>query len=143
MSEPGSAPGAPPAPLEGSDVGSRRERLQRDERLRRRADYLRCYRQGRRRQGTCVALHFVPNALGHPRLGITVSRKVGRSVVRQRVKRRIREIYRRWNARRSLPTLDLVVHVHPAAATAPFATLQAELERQLASLLPRVPPPTP
>lgn len=110
------------------------ERLRREERLRRRSDYLRCYKQGRRRQGKLLAVYFAPNALGHPRLGITASRKVGKAVVRQRAKRRVREIYRRWSLRPNLPSLDLVVHLHPPAGVADFPMLRSELTTLLATL---------
>jgi ribonuclease P protein component len=110
------------------------ERLRPQERLRRRGDYLRCYRQGRRRQGKLLALYFAPNRLALPRLGITASRKVGKAVTRQRLKRRVREIYRRWNGRPNLPAVDLVVHLHPAAGTATFEGLRAELTQLLAGV---------
>lgn len=113
------------------------ERLLPDEKVRRRADYLRCYRTGRRRHGPLATLHFVPNELGHPRLGITASRKVGKAVVRQRLKRRIREVYRRWDRRHALPALDLVMHLKPEAGKSDFRMLQAELLRLLSGLLPR------
>ena len=121
-----------PEPAPGSG-----ERLLPQERLRRRADYLRSYRTGRRRHGALVIVYFAPNQLGHPRLGITASRKVGGAVVRQRLKRRIREIYRRWQDRGTLPPLDLVVHLKTDAGTASFHTLEAELHRLFGSLLPR------
>jgi ribonuclease P protein component len=107
------------------------ERLNREERLRRRADYLRCYRQGRRRHGAFAILYFVPNEQQHPRLGITASRKVGNAVTRQRLKRRVKEIYRRWKERDRLPPMDLVVHLKPAAARAEFIELAKELHRLL------------
>ena len=113
------------------------ERLPREERLRRRADFLRCYRTGRRRQGAVAILYFVPNQVGHPRLGITASRKVGTAVVRHRLRRRIREIYRRWNQRGRLPALDLVVHLKPEAGGADFRMLGEDLLRLLASVLAR------
>ncbi len=112
------------------------ERLLPAERLRRRADYLRCYRTGRRRHGTLATLHFVPNQVGNPRIGLTASRKVGSAVVRQRLKRRIREIYRRWQDRHSLPSLDLVFHLKPGAGQAEFDVLRLEVLRLLAGLLP-------
>jgi ribonuclease P protein component len=122
----------PPAPTEAQD-----ERLRPAERLRRRADYLRCYRTGRRRHGSLAILYFIPNELGHPRIGITASRKVGKAIVRHRLKRRIKESYRRWKRRGSLPAMDLVVHLKPEAGGADFATFRAELLRLLGGLLAR------
>lgn len=110
------------------------ERLARDERLLRRADYLRCYRQGRRRHGGLATLHFVPNDLSHPRMGITASRKVGNAVVRHRLKRRVKEIYRRWKERDQLPSLDLVVHLKPSAGDSDFRSLRKEIVRLLRGL---------
>lgn len=119
-----------------ADPGRRRgERLAPEDRLRRRVDFLRCYRAGRRLHGPLATLHFVPNQLEHPRIGITASRKVGRSVVRQRLKRRIREVYRRWSHRGQLPPFDMVVHLKPAARAASFEELSQELRRLLRRLL--------
>jgi ribonuclease P protein component len=111
------------------------ERLTREESLRRRVDYLRCYRQGRRRHGALAILYFVPNELPHPRLGVTASRKVGKAVVRHRLRRRVKEIFRRWNGRDRLPSLDLVVHLKPKAADSDFRSLRSELSRLLADLV--------
>lgn len=118
-------------------IARKGESLSRAERLCRGADYLKCYRKGRRKHGAFSVLYSAPNDLVHPRLGITVSRKVGRAVTRFRLKRRIREIYRRWSERSRLPAFDLVVHVKPPAAQASFAQLQRELRGQLSSLLRR------
>ena len=107
------------------------ERLPREHTLRRSADYLRCYRRGRRLRGDLVRLHVAGNELGHPRLGVTASRKVGKAVVRNRVKRRVREVFRRWPRRGELPGADLVVHLEPAVAGAPFGKLAAEFEELL------------
>jgi ribonuclease P protein component len=118
----------------GSQAGAADERLTSEERLRRRTDYLRCYRTGRRRHGPLAILYFVPNQLGHPRLGITASRKVGKAVVRHRLKRRIKEVYRRWRDRGKLPALDLVVHLKPEAGKSDFPALRSELLRLLGGL---------
>jgi ribonuclease P protein component len=101
--------------------------LPRHERLLLRADYLRCYRTGRRRQGALVALYLVPNPLGHPRIGVTTSRKVGKSVVRHRLKRWIKEIYRRWSGRAGLAPLDVVAHLKPEAKSAAFGEVRQDL----------------
>jgi ribonuclease P protein component len=109
-------------------------RFSREQRLRLRGDYLRCYREGRRRQGAPALIYFLPNELGHPRLGITASRKVGAAVERHRLKRRIREIYRRSAERWQLPAVDLVVHLKPEAKGFEFPALRAEVERLLRSV---------
>ncbi|NBC10277.1 MAG: ribonuclease P protein component [Planctomycetes bacterium] len=59
----------------------------------------------------------MPNGLDHLRLGLTVSRRVGNAVTRNRIKRRLREAFRLGRA--DWPTgLDLVVIVHPHEALA-------------------------
>ncbi|HEV3458486.1 MAG TPA: ribonuclease P protein component [Thermoanaerobaculia bacterium] len=131
--EPAATPSAAPAagaegqasPREHPRPGG--EGLAAHERLLRRADYLRCYRTGRRRQGALVALYLVKNQLGHPRIGITTSRKVGNSVVRHRLKRWIKETYRRWPGRGSLAPLDLVAHLKPEARSASFGDVRRDL----------------
>jgi ribonuclease P protein component len=127
--------GAPatPAPVGADGAPSARrpppagERLLPRERLVRRADYLRCYRTGRRRLGALSILYFVRNPLGHPRIGITTSRKVGNAVVRHRLKRRVKEIYRRWPGRGGLDAIDLVVHLKPESDEAGFEALARDL----------------
>ena len=109
-------------------------RLPRAARLRRRADFTRCYQLGNRRSGALVVLHWAPGSGEGPRLGTTVGRKVGGAVVRHRLKRWVREAYRQWPARASLPAHDLVFHLRPAAASADFAAFRREIERLLAAV---------
>ncbi len=110
------------------------ERLTRRDRLRQRQDFLRCYRNGRRRTRPLLMLYSLANTLGHPRLGITASRKVGPAVVRNRAKRRVRDIFRRFPGRAALPAVDLVVHLQPAAGAAEFAPLEQQLTELLEHL---------
>lgn len=107
------------------------ESIRKTERLLKSADFQRCYRTGRRLYGALVNLHFRENGGEGPRLGITASRKVGRSVVRHRLKRQILEVFRRWPERRSLPAVDLVMHLKPGAGELEFGELKSEVERLL------------
>ncbi len=115
-------------------AGRRDERLGPQERLRRRLDFNRCYQQGRRRAGPLAVLHYAANEVGHPRLGITAPKGVGEAVIRHRLKRRVREFFRRWEGRASMPALDCVVHLRPPAATAAGEELRSELARLFAAV---------
>lgn len=112
------------------------ERFRRRDKVRRSVEYLRCYRHGVRRHGSLLTLYFHPNEEMSARLGITASRKVGKAVVRERLKRRVREIFRRSTRRAELPPMDIVVHLRPGAGEAAFGALRSELEELLAGLPP-------
>lgn len=84
-----------------------------------------------------ATLHFHPNEQQEARLGITASRKVGKAVVRHRIKRRIREIFRRYEDRGSLPHMDIVVHLRPGTGATDFKTLQEEIRSLLGYLVRR------
>jgi ribonuclease P protein component len=109
-------------------AGARDQGLAREQRIRRRAEFLRCYREGRRRGGRHSTLFYADGPPPDPRLGVTASRKVGKAVVRQRVRRRVREIVRRWPARDRLPELDVVIHLKNDATALGFDELRGVLE---------------
>lgn len=70
------------------------ERFGKAYRLLKRPQFLHARRRGRRAEGRFIIVYAVANDVGHPRLGVTASRKVGNAVVRNRWKRRLREIFR-------------------------------------------------
>lgn len=78
-----------------------------------------------------------PNGLGHRRLGVAVSSRVGGAVVRNRVKRRFRELFRRRRA--LLPeSVDVVLIGRPGAARSGFEALGGQFERAARSLAARL-----
>jgi len=110
------------------------ERFPRWERLRKRREFRRVYDQGAR----VAASHLVVFALEVPharssRLGVTVTKKVGGSVVRSRCKRRVRELFRR-RVGRLCTTCDIVVNVRKGSAEVQFSTLEEEFTASLERL---------
>ena len=85
-------------------------------------------RTGRRIRDSLFSVHTRANNLGHARLGVTVSRRVStKAVVRNRIKRCIRESFRR--TQKTLGGLDLVVIAQPNAGVAEPAALRESLQR--------------
>jgi ribonuclease P protein component len=115
--------------------------LPQQSRMRSPEEFKRTLRSGRRAGGSVVSGHLL-FAVGQvqsdatAKVGFIVSRAVGSAVVRNRVKRRLRELMRRRVA--SLPAgCLLVVRAHPAAAGARQADLAADLDLVLGRLLRR------
>jgi ribonuclease P protein component len=95
--------------------------------LRRRADFARVARTGRRRSAkylTCL----VADGRDRMRIGMTVSSQVGGAVIRNRVRRRLKAILDRY-AFVSGPRHDIVFIARPGAGELSFAGLAAEVER--------------
>ena len=113
--------------------------LPQQSRMRSSDEFKRVMRSGRRVGGAALSVHLllaagvVPEDAG-PKVGFVVSRAVGSAVVRNRVKRRLRELLRGRLA--CLPGgCLLVVRAHPAAAGASQADLAADLDLVLRRLL--------
>jgi ribonuclease P protein component len=115
--------------------------LPQQSRMRRPEDFRRVLRAGRRTGGSVVAGHLLlvasngPVRSGEPaKVGFVVSRAVGSAVVRNRVKRRLRELMRRRVA--SIPGGSLLVlRAYPAAASARQEDLAADLDLVIGRLL--------
>ena len=96
-------------------------------------EFERIYRQGTAYRGKFFSVHAFPNEHGTPRLGLSVSRKVGNAVTRNAVRRRLREVFHSCISEMS-KNLDLVVSAGPAAAEATFEELREEFSKSLGTV---------
>lgn len=96
-------------------------------RLLSRSEYLRLSDSKTVVSGRSFVVVWRENGYGHPRLGITASRKTGNAVVRNRLKRQVREFFRHHCS--LLPGVDLNVIVRRQAAETSVAVLSTELQR--------------
>ena len=101
------------------------ERFRPEDRIRKRSEYQALYESARRIPSKNFVLFVQKNACGRPRLGITVSRRIGSAVRRNRAKRLLREIFRRH--KRELADVDIVVNGRASLPTSDYHRLEAEL----------------
>ncbi len=118
--------GGPPADLEAGG----RARFRKADRIRRRREYLAAQAAGRR----LTAPHFTvilapPGGEPRPRLGLVVTRRLGKAVRRNRVRRLLREFFRRH--REELPCQDIIILARKGAETLTYADVTRELARIL------------
>jgi len=102
-------------------------------RLRKSRDFRRVQGRGYKFRQDDILLLFLPGRTPCSRVGLTVSKKVGNAVVRNKVKRWLREGLRHEYAQIQ-GVWDVVVIAHPSAAAAGAASLRA----QVAFSLPRL-----
>ena len=90
--------------------------------------FRRLYNKGKHAATGCIVLYCRRNNSGGNRLGITVSTKVGKAVVRNKVRRRLKEIYRLHESQ-LMPGFDLVIVARVRASEASYAQLEADFRR--------------
>lgn len=104
--------------------------LARPYRITRGSDYRMVVRRGRRYGGSLLILSLLETKDPRPaRFGFIVSKQVGNAVVRNTVRRRLKDA-----CARQLPLpdgIDIVIRALPSAAGAPFADLLSDVERAI------------
>ena len=85
--------------------------------------FRRLYRKGNSSANRYLVIYCRRNGSSENRIGYTISAKLGKAVVRNKVRRRLREIYR-LHEDRFQPGWDLVVVARSAAVDAPYKKLE-------------------
>ena len=100
--------------------------MERSESLKKNRDFQIVYQNGTSQANRHLVMYVLENQHNKNRLGISVSKKVGNSVVRHRVTRLIRESYR-LNEKKFKNGLDMVVIARPSAKNKSFKEIQSAL----------------
>ena len=96
-------------------------------------EFRRIYAKGRSGVSPYLVVYVRPNRRGRNRLGVTVSTKLGHAVVRNRVRRRIRELYR-TNEEKFLTGFDIVVVARTRAIFGRYRELERSFLQQMKKL---------
>lgn len=126
---------APQEESNGPEARGKKIGFPRSGRLLRHADFERVYKQGRRHFSASMTVFYLPRATAEPtvrspgpRVGFTVGRALGGAVVRNRMKRRLREAVR-LTQRAGAGDVDVVINPKKSLLTAEFAAVLNEVQR--------------
>jgi ribonuclease P protein component len=105
----------------------------REARLVRRGEFDAVYRAGKRRSSSHFTVFFRANQLPVSRFGFSIKKALGGAVVRNRIRRRIREIVRCHRV--EIPVgWDIVIHPKSSVGRAEFRALTGDLVRLMKSV---------
>jgi len=113
------------------------QRFPRSCRLTARRQFLEVYKRGRKARRSSFTIFGLPNDVGRFRIGLTVTRKIGGAVARNRIKRVLREVFRRHEMKLK-PPMDLVVNAQRALLRMPARHIERELRGAIAELTGKV-----
>jgi ribonuclease P protein component len=100
-----------------------RESLSPRERIRKKKDFLILYKKGNRYRSKFFTLIYLSNTISFSRVGVVASKKVGSAVVRSKVKRWMRELFRRNKDLLGFP-VDLLIVAAPEMKQATWPELK-------------------
>lgn len=105
--------------------------FQKSERLTKRSQFQQVMDRGRKKRiDRICTVFFLPNQVGRKRLGIIASKKIGNAVVRNRAKRKIREVFRALKGS-IRPAVDIVVISGKDLVSLPLSVLEKKMSKVL------------
>lgn len=100
--------------------------LAKENRLRANKDFSRVYKKGKKTVGKTLVIYYIENGGAQSRYGFSVSRRIGNAVVRNRVKRRLREAVRR-TATDHRPGYDYILVARSASLDAAAREIEKDI----------------
>ena len=101
--------------------------MQKEHRLAKREDFNRVYRRGKSAANLQFVLYFLPQKEPGPfRLGVSVSKKLGNAVMRNSIRRKMKEIVR-LGREDVLPGIDIVIIARKPAAEMNYDNMKKSL----------------
>ncbi len=91
--------------------------------LKKNYEFKRLYNKGKTAVTPYMVVYVLKTQRGHRRVGYTVSTKLGKAVVRNRVRRRLREIYR-LNSDKLIDSADIVIVARSRCVDADYAKME-------------------
>lgn len=110
--------------------GSRDKKLPRRRRIRKRPEFLRLQQGNRGKKSRHFIIIFAPGPVADCRVGVTVTRKIGGAVTRNRIKRRVREFFR-LHRHELQPAHDLLIIARAGADILSYEDVESELAHAL------------
>jgi ribonuclease P protein component len=103
------------------------------ERIKKKRDFLFLYKKGNRYKGKYFNLVYLSNDFCYSRMAVVVSSKIGNAVTRNRIKRWIRDLFRR-NKELLKTSLDILFIIKKETAGVTWATLHESYIEAIASI---------
>lgn len=109
------------------------ESLKVHERIRKRKDFIDIYKKGKRYRGKYFNIVYLPNHLDHSRVAVVAGKKIGNAVTRNRIKRRMRALFRKYKPDPD-ESMDLILFPKKESAWVPWTQIQKDYVSALKSI---------
>ena len=103
--------------------------LKSQNRLRKRKEFAYIYRKGEKFNSDNLILYKISSKYTTPRIGFSVSNKVGKAVIRNKIKRRLREIMRENIVK--IQKCNLIIVAKPSITELNFSEIKTEIQQLL------------
>ncbi|MGM0420031.1 MAG: ribonuclease P protein component [Bacillota bacterium] len=100
------------------------------ESLKKNNQFRKVYQQGKSKASKYLVVYWLNNNLSYNRYGISISKKVGKAVIRNKLKRRLKEILRNWEHSYEIKRgYDIIIIARKPVISLEFQDLKTDLRK--------------